>query len=168
LETDARFIFTQLTYSTLSTNQPYIPATHNVLPNFSASYLLIFPSLLTHSAFPLPPLQPHSLCIAISNGETSAFIPGFGQQGVLGNGAGTMLHGFVARVQIFQERVAHPVEMLLMGSSQIVWNLNQQGIFFPGLLKVPDTCPTISASSPERLLQPGLHFLLRVRSAVRA
>jgi len=57
--------------------------------------------------------------------RSKRFFPGFDQQGVLGDGAGTMLRRFGACVQMLQERVAYLAEMLLMGRSQIVWNLNQ-------------------------------------------
>lgn len=64
--------------------------------------------------------------------RNKGFFPSFGQQGVLGDGAGSMLHRLGACVEALKERVAYLAEMLLMGCSQIVWNLNQQGIFFRG------------------------------------
>ena len=154
----------------------YAPFARNpqLTTSFPVSSIIAFQPLyfpLPHSTFHLPPspfripnstfpLQQHL------KRRNKRFISGFGQQGVLGDGAGAMLRRFGACVQMRQERVAYLTEMLLMGGSQIIWNLNQQGIFFQRSLKVSDTCPTISASSPERLFQPDLCFLV-VRLKVR-
>ena len=88
-----------------------IPPSHFRIPP-SASQPLSFPA----SIFLLPQHLER---------RSKRFFPGFDQQGVLGDGAGAMLRRFGACVQMLQKRVAYLAEMLFMGRSQIVWNLNQ-------------------------------------------
>ena len=85
------------------------------LLKFLSSCLATFPPFLPPGFQASQPLSLRARRLTQPlEGRRKGFGPGFRQQGIFGDDAGTMLRGFGAFIQLFDKCVPHPVEMLLM------------------------------------------------------